>query len=90
MTAQFTWASDAPSGVYKNHALSSNIRKASLAESKFVQFATPEPGYGKKKGENVTIIRISNPSIPTNARLTENRDIPQDELTISTVSITGV
>ncbi len=88
--SNFTWAWDAPSGVYKNHALSTDIRKAAIADTKFLQFAKPEPGYGKKKGENVTIIRISNLTIPTDARLTEGRDIPEDELTISTTSITVV
>lgn len=88
MSTGFSWAFDAPSGVYKNHALSSQIRKASIAETKFNQFVKPEPGYGKKKGENITIIRISNLAIPTTARLTENRDIPEDELAIATVSIT--
>lgn len=88
--SNFTWAWDSPSGVYKNHALSTEIRKAAIAETKFLQFAKPEAGYGKKKGENVTIIRISNLSVPTDARLTEGRDIPEDELTISTTSITVV
>jgi N4-gp56 family major capsid protein len=88
MTTQFTWAFDAPSGVFKNHALSSQIRKAAIAETKFMQFCKPEPGYGKKKGENVTIIRVSNLAVPTNAQLTENREIPQDDLVISTIGIT--
>jgi len=86
--AGFNWTFDAPTGVYKNHDLSSQLRKASIAETKFVQFVKPEPGYGKKKGESVTITRVSSLTEPTDAKLTENRDIPEDDLTITTVAIT--
>ncbi len=86
--AGFTWTFDAPSGVYKNHDLSSKLRKASIAETKFVQFVKPEPGYGKKKGESVTITRVSSLDEPTDGKLSETRDIPEDDLTITTVAIT--
>ena len=46
MTQQ-TWTFDAPTGVYKNHALSSALRLAAIAETKFMQFVRPEPGYGR-------------------------------------------
>ena len=84
----FQWDFDAPAGVYRNHKLSSQLRKASIAETKFMQFVKPEPGYGKKKGESVTITRVSSLTEPTDARLTEGREIPQDDLTITTVAIT--
>lgn len=83
-----TWSYDAPTGVYKNHTLSSELRKAAIAETKFMQFVKPEPGYGKKKGESVTITRISNLTEPTDGRLSEQQKIPEDQLTITTVSIT--
>ena len=86
--ANFSWTFDAPSGVFKNHALSSDIRMAAIAEAKFAQFVKPESGYGKKKGESVTIIRVSNLTVPTSGRLTENIKIPEDALTITTVAIT--
>lgn len=86
--ANFQWGFDAPSGVYKNHDLSSLLRQAAIAETKFMQFVKPEPGYGKNKGESVTITRISNLSVPSNGRLTENIKIPEDALTITTVAIT--
>lgn len=88
--AQFTWTYDSPSGVYKNHAMSEQLRFAAIVETKFMQFVTPEPGYGKKRGESVTITRISRLVIPTSGVLLENVQIPEDVLTITTVSITVV
>lgn len=84
----FTWSYDAPSGVYKNHDMSSQLRMAAIAETKFMQFVRPEPGYGKKKGESITITRVSNISVPTSGKLQENYRIPEDELVLSTVAIT--
>lgn len=83
-----TWNFDAPSGVYKNHDMSSMLRFAAIAETKFMQFVKPEPGYGKKKGESITITRVSNIAVPSNGRLSENNRIPEDEMVISTVAIT--
>ena len=54
------WTFDAPSGTYKNHALSSDIRREATADSQFMKFASPESGYGRKKGESVTITRVMN------------------------------
>lgn len=84
----FTWSFDAPTGVYKNHELSSKLRMAAIAETKFMQFVKPEQGYGKKKGESITITRVSNIAVPSDGRLAENSRIPEDELVLSTVSIT--
>ncbi len=86
--AQHTWTYDAPTGVYKNHAMSSKIREAAIAGTKFMQFVDPEAGYGKGKGESVTITRIANISAPTNARLSESDVIPEDTFSLSTVAIT--
>lgn len=84
----FTWTFDAPSGVFKSHTLSSALRKAAIAECKFMQFVKPEPGYGKGKGDSITISRISNISEPTDGRIVEAQRIPEDDLTITTVAIT--
>lgn len=81
------WVSDAPSGVYKNHDLSSKIRMAAIQEAKFMQFVKPEEGYGKKKGENVTITRVSNVTVPTDDTLNEFIRIPEDTLSLSTQAI---
>ena len=86
--AEQTWTFDAPSGVYRSHNMSAQLRHAAVAQAHFLQFAEPEPGYGRKKGDTVTITRISNLAIPTTGLLTENIEIPEDVLTITTVGIT--
>jgi N4-gp56 family major capsid protein len=88
--AQFTWTYDSPSGVYKSHAMSEQLRFAAIVETKFMQFVTAESGYGKKRGEAVTITRISRLTIPTSGVLQENVQIPEDVLTLTTVTITVV
>lgn len=85
---QFSWAYDAPSGTYKNHAMSTQLRQAAIAETKFMQFVSPEPGYGKNAGESITITRVSNLAVPANGRITENQRIPEDDLVITTIAIT--
>lgn len=83
-----SWIYDAPTGVYKNHEMSSNMRMAAIQETKFMQFCKPEAGYGKKKGESITITRVSNIAVPTSGQLVENSRIPEDDLALSTMSIT--
>jgi N4-gp56 family major capsid protein len=85
--ANFTWAFDAPSGVYKSHEMSSALRKAAIAETKFMQFVKPEPGYGKKSGDSITLTRISNLAVPSSGKLLESTKIPEDNLQITTVQI---
>ena len=87
---QFTWTYDSPSGVYKSHSMSEQLRFSAIAETKFMQFVTAEPGYGKKRGEAVTITRISRLTVPTSGVLQENVQIPEDVLTLTTVTITVV
>jgi len=84
----FSWSFDAPTGTYKNHELSSKLRIASIAQTKFLQFVRPEPGYGKKKGETITITRLSNIAVPSNGRISENNRIPEDNIVLTTVAIT--
>lgn len=86
--ASHSWVNDGPSGVYKNHDLSSKIRMAAIKEAKFMQFVKPEEGYGKKKGESVTITRVSNVTVPTSDVLTEGVRISEDTLSLSTQAIT--
>ena len=52
------WTLDAPSGVYKDHALSSKIREAAIADAQFMRFLRPEPNFGKGRGQSVTITRV--------------------------------
>lgn len=86
--AQFTWSFDAPSGVFKSHAMSEQIRFAAIAEAKFMQFVVTEPGYGKKRGETITMTRVSRLAIPTSGQLQETVQIPEDVISLTTVSIT--
>jgi N4-gp56 family major capsid protein len=86
--AQQSWVQDGPSGVYKNNDLSSKLRMASIKEAKFMQFVKPEEGYGKKKGESVTITRVSNVATPADDKLDERARIPEDTISISTQAIT--
>lgn len=85
--ASHSWTYDAPTGVYKNHAMSADIRMASIAQTKFVQFTNNENGLGKKKGESVTITRVSNIEVPTSDVLVELERIPEDEFALSTQAI---
>lgn len=85
-----SWTYDAPAGVYKNHALSSDIRMAAIAQTKFVQFTTPEMGYGKRKGENVTITRIANIDRAESDELYELERIPEDHVSMSVQTIAAV
>lgn len=88
--AQHGWASDGPSGVYKNHKLSSKIRLAAIAQTVVVRFTKPEPGYGRKMGESVTVTRVSNVAVPSDDALSENVRIPEDTLALSTQAISAV
>ena len=85
--ASHSWTYDAPSGVYKDHAMSSNIRMAAIAMTQFVQFSKPVDGYGRKKGESVTITRVSNVTVPSDDSLVELERIPEDTLSLSTQAI---
>ena len=88
MANEFSWGLDAPSGVFKNHALSSKIREAALAATKFMTFVEAEPGYGKKRGDTVTISRAKNLTEPTSGTFNERDAVPVDAFSLSTTSIT--
>ena len=86
--ATHSWAFDAPTGVYKSHAISSDIRMASIAMTKFMQFSKPVSNFGGKSGGDVTITRISNVTVPGDDSLVERERIPEDTLSLSTQAIT--
>jgi len=85
--AQMTWKFDAPSGVYKNSAMSADIRDAAIAKTIFMQFASPEQGYGKKSGESISVTRIGNIDPNVSGLLTEGQKISETEMSISTIAI---
>lgn len=80
-----SWTFDAPSGTYKNHALSTDIRRQAIADAQFMKFMRAEPGYGKKKGESVTITRIL--SLPLAARVGETDRLPSGRPAIETKTV---
>ena len=88
MAGQFTWSYDVDSGVYKSREISDNLRFAAIADTKVMQFVRTEPGFGKKKGETMTIERIRNITVPGSAVLTEGTRIPVDQFLMSSVPIT--
>lgn len=77
-----SWEFDAPTGVYKNHALSSDIRKEVAADAVFSQFLTQETGYGKGRGASVTITRIM--QLPLAGRVNELDDLPSGRSVVDT------
>jgi N4-gp56 family major capsid protein len=84
----FTWEGSFSTGVLKSHALSKELRYAAVAEFEVAQFCRPEPGFGRKLGDTITITKIKNLTVPTSAALSEHEDIPIDTLSIGTTGIT--
>jgi len=80
-----SWEFDAPSGTYKNHALSSDIRYQAIADAQFMKYLRAEPGYGKKKGESVTITRIL--QLPLASRVSETDRLPSGRPAIQTKQV---
>tara|TARA_Y100000310_G_scaffold291992_1_gene320384 strand:+ start:1270 stop:2211 length:942 start_codon:yes stop_codon:yes gene_type:complete len=88
--AQFQWQFDAPTGVFKQHALSRKLFWAALENSVFMDHVQTVESYGRKQGENVTLTRLATITEPTSANLTEGERIPEDSYSISTTAITVV
>lgn len=86
--AGYSWTFDAATGVFKQHALSKKLYEKALEESVFMPYVRPVTGYGKNKGENVTLIRISDITEPSSGTLSESTRIPEDNFAMSTIAIT--
>ena len=80
------WVWDAPTGTFKDHALSRNIRREAIADVQFMKFMRPEPGFGKHKGEAVTITRIL--ALPIAGRVSETDRLPSGRPEIQTKQVT--
>jgi len=80
-----SWQFDAPTGTYRNHALSTDIRREAIADTQFMKFMRAEPGYGKKKGESVTITRIM--KLPLATRVSETERLPSGRPAIETKTV---
>jgi N4-gp56 family major capsid protein len=85
---QFSWVFDAPTGTYKSHAMSSRLYEAAVQNSVFMDHVSPAEGYGKNRGETVTLTRVRNISEPTSPDLDEMLRIPEDEFNLSVQTIT--
>lgn len=79
------WVWDAPTGVYKDHALSSQIRRQAIADTQFMKFTRPEPGFGKGKGQSITITRIM--QLPLAGRVSELDRLPNARPAVNTKSL---
>lgn len=79
------WKFDAPTGTYRNHALSKDIRREAIADAMFMRFLRAEPGYGKQKGESVTITRVLN--LPLATRVGETDRLPSGRPAIETKQV---
>jgi N4-gp56 family major capsid protein len=86
--AAFTWEFDVPSGTWKNHALSAELRRAAIAQVTFAEHARTEKAFGRKSGESVTLARVKALDEPATAEFGENQLIPEDTLTPAVTSIT--
>lgn len=80
-----SWTFDMPSGAFKNHALSTNIRKEAMEDVQTMRFFRAEPGYGKHKGENLTITRVL--QLPRATRIGETSHIPSGRPAIETKQV---
>jgi N4-gp56 family major capsid protein len=85
----FTWGTGMPNtGALKVSQLSAELFYAAIAETVFVDQCTTEPGFGKNKGESVTLPRISNQAELTDASLLETERIPEKTHTVTGKVIT--
>lgn len=80
-----SWNYDAPTGTYKNHTLSKDLRREAIRDTQFMKFARAEPGFGKNKGESVTITRIL--QLPLAARVGETDRLPSGRPAIETKQV---
>ena len=80
-----SWMFDAPTGTYRNHALSSQIRREAIEDAQFMKFLRAEPGYGKQKGDSVTITRIL--KLPLATRVGETDRLPSGRPAIETKTV---
>lgn len=79
------WKFDAPTGTYRNHALSKKIRYEAIADAQFMRWLSAEAGYGKQKGESVTITRFL--QLPLAGRVGETDRLPSGRPAIETKQV---
>lgn len=82
-----SWQFDAPSGVYKNHTLSNKIRREAIARTVFMKYLSLEPGFGKKKGESITLTRMLRLPLANPVSETDRLPSGRPQITTKQVSI---
>lgn len=80
-----SWLNDSPDGVFRDHALSSKIRTEAMEDAIFAQFASIEDGYGRSRGESITITLID--QLPLAARVSDIDNLPSGRPAVSTTQI---
>lgn len=88
--AQFNWTYDAETGSYKSRAMSKRLYLKALEDSHFMEWVKPVDGFGKKQGETVTLIRLSDVAEPSDGTISESQRIPEDTISLSKKVITVV
>lgn len=84
----FSWTFDMPTGTMKSRALSEKLYFSAVENAVFMDHVTPVSGFGKKKGETVTLPRVAALAEPTSAVLDENMRIPEDTFDLSSTYLT--
>lgn len=85
----FTWEFDAPTGVYKSRAMSSQLLEAAIEKTVLASYArSANDGFGAGMGESVSLTRLHNMGERTSVVLSESMRIPENNIAISTKAIT--
>ena len=79
------WQLDTPSGTFKDHALSSAIRREAAYDLQTMRFLRPEPGYGKGKGQSITITRFRR--LPLATTVADTDELPSGRPAMDTTSV---
>ena len=85
---QYTWTNDVPSGTLKSHFITAKLYEEAVANTKLFQFVDPVDGFGKGKGETVSLTRIAAISEPTSDELVEGTKISEDTYAVTQTSVT--
>lgn len=80
------WAFDEPTGTFQDHALSQKVRMEELPRMRFFPYLRPETGFGRARGQSITITRFQ--LLPLGGMVSETERLPSGQPTRSTVSIT--
>ena len=80
------WIADSPGGVYRDHALSADIRQDAYADTVVTPFLRTEPNYGARKGQSITITRMGR--LAHGDRVTDQDTLPVVRPAVTTHAVT--